>query len=156
MLLRTSVALFALALAGCPSGEGAAPGPQAPVNTGVGPLASLEESPFLNEVWSVEGTGDAPFLYYPRENVRVSGPCRLAGGQLACEAMQFVRNGMPVSIPRRELDGRASGGVKVCLKLNMTTVFLRNSVGAEETMCRFNDGSMISTTALEQYAMNVL
>jgi hypothetical protein len=155
LLVATTFALSALV--GCPSNDGTNAGPQGPgTGTGVGPLANLEASPFMNEVWNVEGAGPAQFLYYPRENIRLGAPCRLGNGQLACEAMRFMRNGMPVQIPRRELDGRTSAGVKVCMKLNLPIVLLRNSVGAEDSVCRFPDGSMISTNALEQYAMNVL
>lgn len=123
---------------------------------GTGPLANLEASPFMNEVWLVEGVGQVPFIYYARENVRVNAQCRMASGPLTCDAIRFMRNGMPVEIARRALDGRTSAGVKVCQRMNQPLVSIRNSMGAEDSMCRFPDGSLISTAALEQYMMRVI
>jgi hypothetical protein len=151
------VSLVSLVALACGSNEAERPGPQAPAsNPGTGPLAGLESSPFMNEVWSTEDGQQAQFLYYPRENVRISGTCRLATGQLQCEAIRFMRNGMPVEIARRALDGRTSAGVKVCQRMNQPIITVRNSVGAEDSFCRFADGSLISTGALEQYAMRVI
>lgn len=136
---------------------GSAPGPQGPTpGNGNGPLANLEASPFMNEVWLVEGTGQVGFIYYARENVRLSAQCRLPNGQLACDAMRFMRNGMPVEIARRSLDGRTSAGVKVCQRMNQPLVSIRNAMGAEDSMCRFPDGSLIASAALEQYMMRVI
>jgi len=159
MLLRVVTPLaLVVVLAGCPSngerGDAQAPAPGA--GNGTGPLANLEASPFMNEVWSTEDGQQTQFAYFTRENVRVSGTCRLATGQLACDAIRYVRNGMPVEIPRRALDGRTSAGVKVCQRLNQPLVTVRNALGAEDSMCRFPDGSLISAGALEQYAMRVI
>jgi len=160
--LATIAAVVALgALPGCPSNAGdrsdaQAPGPGPSAGNGTGPLANLEASPFMNEVWMVEGGTQAQFLYYARENVRLSAPCRSATGQLQCDAIRFMRNGMPVEIPRRSLDGRTSAGVKVCQRMNQPIVTVRNQVGSEDSFCRFPDGSLISTGALEQYAMRVI
>jgi hypothetical protein len=63
---------------------------------------------------------------------------------------------MPVEIPRRSLTGGMSAGTHVCMKLNHQLVTGKNSVGAEDGFCRFPDGSMISTGALEQYGMRVI
>jgi len=145
-----------LALAGCPSG-GERSGAQGPApGAGTGPLANLESSPFMNEVWMTEQGQQTAMLFYARENVRLSAQCRMGDGQLACEAIRFMRNGMPVEIARRSLDGRTSAGVKVCQRMNLPIITLRNSVGAEDSMCRFPDGSLVSTGALEQYSMRVM
>jgi len=122
---------------------------------GTGPLAMLESSPFVNEVWVGE-SGQVPFIYYTRENIRVSAQCRSPSGQFTCEAMRFMRQGMPVEIARRALDGRTSAGVKVCMRMNQPIVTFHNNVGAEDSMCRFPDGSLVSNGALEQYKMRVI
>ena len=70
-----------------PVGQGGPTGATPPAS---GPLAGLDSSPFMNEVWNVSGQ-QVQFLYYARENVRVSAQCRNAaqveqGGQ--CKAKQ--------------------------------------------------------------------
>ena len=150
--------LTAAALSAC-DGASTGPGPQDPTlaqSAGNGPLAALESSPFQNEVWLNEAGQQVPFLYYPRENLRISAQCRTAAGQFVCEAVRFMRNGMPVEIARRALDGRTSAGVKVCMRMNQPIVTLHNSVGAEDSMCQFPDGSLVSNGALEQYKMRVI
>ena len=157
LVLLVSVTWFATA--GCDNG-GASPGPQDPTmmqnGGGSGPLANLEASPFQNEVWLNEQGQQVAFLYYPNENVRVSAQCRTAAGQFMCDAMRFMRSGMPVEIARRALDGRTSAGVKVCQRMNQPIVVVRNSVGSEDSFCRFPDGSLVSNGALEQYKMRVI
>ncbi len=160
-----ALASLAFVLAGCPSKEGeqrdANAGGQVPPpqgggqGGGSGPLAGLESSPFMNEVWNAQGQ-QTPILFYARENVRVSAQCRTPTGQLQCAALQQLRNGMPVEIPRRELDGRASAGVKACTKLGFTIVTAFNQVGDEESFCRFPDGSLLSTGTLERYGVRAL
>lgn len=150
-----AAAALALSVSACGGGNG--PGPQGPTpGNGNGPLANLEASPFMNEVWFVEGAGQVPFIYFARENVRLNAQCRNPAGPLTCDAMRFMRNGMPVEIARRALDGRSSAGVKVCQRMNQPLVSIRNQMGAEDSMCRFPDGSLISTAALEQYMMRVI
>ncbi len=149
-----------ISVAGCEYGSGSGPGPQDPTmlqnGGGSGPLGALESSPFHNEVWLSETGQQLAFIYYPRENLRVSAQCRTAAGQFMCEAMRFMRNGMPVEIARRALDGRTSAGVKVCMRMNQPIVTVRNSVGAEDSFCQFADGSLVSNGALEQYKMRVI
>ena len=144
--------------AGCDNA--ASPGPQDPTmmqnGGGSGPLANLEASPFQNEVWVDERGQQLGFLYYPNENIRVSAQCRTAAGQFMCDAMRFMRAGMPVEIARRALDGRTSAGVKVCQRMNQPIVVVHNSVGSEDGFCRFPDGSLVSNGALEQYKMRVI
>jgi hypothetical protein len=155
------LALIALALlVGCNDNSGANAGAQDPTlmqnGGGTGPLAQLESSPYQNEVWLNETGQQMPFLYYPRENIRVSAQCRMASGQFMCDAMRFLRQGMPVEIAHRALDGRTSAGVKVCMRMNQPIVTVRNSVGAEDSFCQFPDGSLVSNGALEQYKMLVI
>jgi hypothetical protein len=147
--------LAASVLAGCPDGGGAQD-PSSVQGPGTGPLAGLEASPFQNEVWLADGGQQTPILYYPRENVRVSAACRQASGQFVCEGVRFLRNGLPVEIARRALDGRTSAGVKVCMRMNQPIVIVRNSVGSEDSFCRFPDGSLVSNGTLEQYKMRVI
>lgn len=146
-------------VAGCPSaGErGEVQGPPPPSNAaGTGPLANLEASPFMNEVWITEQGEQTPMIFFARENVRISARCRIGDGQLACEAIRYMRSGMPVEVARRSLDGRTSAGIKVCQRLNYPIVTLHNTLGAEDSACRFPDGSLVSTGALEQYSMRVM
>jgi hypothetical protein len=158
--ISTSASLaLALALSACDGGTATGPGPQDPTlaqSPGTGPLAALESSPFQNEVWMNEAGQQVAFLYYPRENLRISAQCRTAAGQFVCEAVRFMRNGMPVELARRAIDGRTSAGVKVCMRMNQPVVTVRNSVGAEDSLCQFPDGSLVSNGALEQYKMRVI
>jgi hypothetical protein len=161
MFVRSSVLglLSCVTLLGCPSKEGeqrdANAGNAPPPSVPSGPLANLESSPFINEVWNSPNER-MHMLYYPRENVRVSGPCRSPNGQLQCAAMQQLRGGTPVEIPGRELDGAASAGVKACMRLKLQLVSANNQVGDEESFCRFTDGSLLSTGSLEQYGIKIL
>jgi hypothetical protein len=154
------VLLSSLLLFGCPSKDNqsssGATSPSVAASTGTGPLSTLESAPFMNEVWISQEGQQMPFIYYARENVRVSAQCRQASGQLACDALRQMRNGMPVEIPRRALTGGISAGTRVCMTLKHQLVTGHNSVGAEDGFCRFPDGSMVSTGALEQYGMRVI
>jgi hypothetical protein len=160
-LARVVLALsLAAAITGCNDNTGEAKGAQDPTQMpnggGTGPLAGLESSPFQNEVWINEGGQQLGFLYYTRENVRVSAQCRSGAGQFMCDAMRFMRNGAPVEIAHRVLDGRTSAGVKVCMRMNQPIVTMHNSVGAEDSFCQFPDGSLVANGALEQYKMHVI
>ena len=158
MRFAAVLALGSLALiTGCPE-SAPAPGPADPTlqSNGTGPLAGLEASPFQNEVWIAEDGQQVPLVFYARENLRVSASCRSASGQFTCQAMSFMRNGMPVELARRAIDGRTSAGVKVCMRMNQPIVVVHNSVGSEDSFCRFPDGSLVSNGALEQYKMRVL
>jgi len=152
------IGLFAIVLTACPSKEGGQKDANAPPpgpSGGSGPLANLESSPFLNETWNAQGQM-VQILFYSRENVRVNAQCRSATGQLGCAAIQQIRNGMPVEIPKRELDGRMSAGVKACIKMHNQIVEVTNAMGSQDTFCRFPDGSLLSAGTLEQYGMRVL
>lgn len=161
MASRLFVLALPFVLAACPSGEtnataSSSSGTTPPSGGGNPALAGLESSPFMNEVWIGENGQQEPFLFYPRENLRMSARCRMPDGSIGCEAIQFVRFGTPVDIAHRTLDGRTSAGVKVCMKLNHPIVVLHNSVGAEDSMCQFPDGSMVSNGVLERYSMHVI
>lgn len=123
---------------------------------GNGPLANLESAPFLNEVWKSDDGQNVATIYYASQNVRMSSQCRTATGQLACEAIRYLRSGTPVQIPRRELSGNMSAGVKACMRLNLRIVTAHNSVGAEDSFCAFPDGSLLATGSLEQYGMRIM
>jgi hypothetical protein len=156
-LASFAVLLSIVSLSGCDNA--ASPGPQDPTmqnGGGTGPLANLEASAFQNEVWINEQGQQVGFLYYPNENVRITAQCRTAAGQFVCDAMRFMRSGLPVEIARRALDGRTSAGVKVCQRMNQPIVIVHNSVGSEDSFCRFPDGSLVANGALEQYKMRVI
>jgi hypothetical protein len=157
MSTRASLLACVISLAACGGGPGQPSNdPTAHAGAGTGPLANLEASPFQNEVWITPEGQQIGFLFYPRENIRVNASCRMATGPFICDAMRYMRNGMPVEIPRRSLDGRTSAGVKVCMRMNQPIITVRNSVGSEDSFCRFPDGSLISLGALEQYQMRVI
>jgi hypothetical protein len=151
-----AVCVTLVTMTGCNDNAGPPPNDPTLQGPGSGPLAQLESSPFQNEVWQDERGQQVGILFYPRENIRVSAPCRIASGEFVCQAMQFMRNAPPVELARRSIDGRTSAGVKVCLKMNQPIVIVHNSVGSEDGFCRFPDGSMVSNAALEQYKMRVL
>jgi len=159
-VLAFAVVLSSFALFGCPSKDnqssGGATSPASASGPVSGPLATLESAPFVNEVWTSQEGQPMPFVYYTQQNVRVSAQCRQASGQLACDALRQIRGGMPVEIPGRELTGGISAGTRACMKLRHQLVTGINSVGAEDGFCRFPDGSMVSTGALEQYGMRVI
>ena len=152
---RVLPVLSLLAACGCGGGAAQQPDPNVPQGPGAGPLAALESSPFMNEVWITDEGQQLPILFYARENVRVSSQCRSASGQIDCDAMRYLRHGTPIEIPHRTLDGRTSAGVKVCMRMNLAVVRLHNAMGSEDSACRFPDGSLVSTNALEHYGMRV-
>ena len=105
ILLATTL----LSSLGCPSKDNQSTGATSPsgatatastgAGTGTGPLANLEAAPFVNEVWiGQEGGQQMQFLFYTRENVRISAQCRSGAGQLSCDAIRQLRGGMPVEM----------------------------------------------------------
>jgi putative hemolysin len=150
--------LFSFVALGCPSKKGEqvdAQGPNSSVTPGMGPLAALETNPFQNETWMSEHGQQVPILFFERDNVRISASCRLGNGQLVCDAIKFLRSGVPVTVPRSALDGRQSAGVKVCVRLGYSMLLAHDPAGNADTFCRFPDGSLVSTGALEQYSLRV-
>lgn len=150
-------------LTGCPSKDsqassGATSPSGAPTGSaaGSGPLAGLEAAPFVNETWiAQEGGAQTPFVYWGQQNVRLSAQCRPPNGPLSCDAIRQLR-GAPVEIPKKSLTGNVSAGTRVCMKLGHTLWSAHNASGAEDGFCKFPDGSMVSTGALEQYALRVV
>lgn len=156
-MTRAPLLVLSLVLFGCPSKESSGTaGAASAGGNGTGPLANLEAAPFINEVWVSQEGQQMPFVFYTQQNVRVSAQCRSGSGQLACDAIRQLRNGMPVEVARRTLTGNVSAGTRVCLTMKHQLVSGHNSVGAEDGFCRFPDGSMVSVGALEQYAMRVV
>lgn len=164
MTIRRSLAcglLLAVAavLSGCPSKGGERQDAQTSSSSGAlaqGPLASLETSNATTESWSFDEGPSQSFLYYSELNLRVSASCKQASGKLACDAIRFLRGGTPVEIARRFLDGRQSAGVKACMRMNQPIVVAHNAVGAEDSFCKFPDGSLLAAGALERYGMRVI
>jgi putative hemolysin len=152
--------LSPLVFLGCPSKDSpsssGAASPSSAASVATGPLATLESAPFINEIWTSQEGQRMPFIYYSQQNVRVSAECRQASGQLSCDALRQIRSGTPVEVPGRELNGGISAGTKACIKLGRQLVSGHNSAGNEDGFCRFPDGSMVSTGALEQYGMRVV
>jgi hypothetical protein len=147
----------AVAAAGCGGSNAGGPGPNDPQGGApTGPLASLDTSAPQAETWSLEGGGPAPFLFYAAENVRLSAACKPPSGPLNCAAATYLRRGAPAQVPRRQLDGRMSAGTRACMSLGNALVNGSNTVGAQDTFCRFPDGSLVSTGALEQYKLHVI
>ncbi len=160
MQTRALALLAVLLCVGCPSKEGERQDAQtsssgtAPV--GSGPLANVEATPYINEVWTDEDGNKLAMLYFTQSNLRISASCRNGAGQLQCAAINQLRSGMPIGVPRRELTGSVSAGTKACMKANYRLTMGHNSVGDQDGFCTFPDGSMVSTGALEHYGMRIL
>jgi putative hemolysin len=159
MSSRTPLLILAVALLGCPSKDSSsssgATSPSGAPSAGTGPLASLESAPALNETWTTQEGQALPFLFYAQQNVRISAQCRQPNGQLACDAIRQLRNGAPVALTSRDLNGGMSAGTKACIKLGQRLLTVHNAMNAEDGICAFPDGSMVSTGALEQYGIHV-
>lgn len=151
--MRSSL-LALLILAGCPANK-EQPDAQTPANN-TGPLGNIESSPATPEAWTLEDNTPIALIYYAKENVRVSTSCRAPDGKVNCEALRFMKSGAGVAIPKRSLDGRTSAGIKICRKQNWPIVIAHNSVGAEDSLCKFPDGSFAAAGALEQYALRII
>ena len=160
-----ALALLGLILCvGCPSKDGSGKDAQTSSSgttgtappVGSGPLANVEATPFLNEVWTDEDGHKLAMIYFTQSNLRISASCRTGAGQLQCAAINQLRSGQPIGVPRRELTGSISAGTKACMKANLKLAMGTNSVGAQDGFCTFPDGSMVSTGALEQYGMKIL
>ena len=150
-----ALAFVAAAVLGCHS---ATPGPGDASSSGspAGPLANLESAPFVNEVWiAQDGGAKVPILFYAQQNVRLSASCRNGGGQLACDALRQLRGNPPVVVPKGMVRGNVSAGTKACVALKNTIVGAHDAQGNEDGFCRFPDGSLVSTGALEQYGMTL-
>jgi putative hemolysin len=96
-----------------------------------------------------------PFIFYTQQNVRLSAPCRSAAGQLNCAAINQLRSGHPVEVPKKMLTGGISAGTRACMKMGNKLFTAHTANGTEDGFCVFPDGSMVSTGALEQYGMRV-
>lgn len=123
--------------------------------TASGPLASLESTPAVDETWTSQEGVSMPFVFFAAQNVRVSAQCRQPNGQLECDAIRQLRSS-PVDIPKASLTGGISAGTRVCMALKHRLVTGQNAEGTEDGFCRFPDGSMVSTGALEQHAMRIV
>lgn len=134
-----------------PVGQGGPTGATPPAS---GPLAGLDSAPFMNEVWNVSGQ-QVQFLYYARENVRVSAQCRNAAGQMGCAALNQIRGAAPVVLARGDLSSGKPAGAVACKKLGNQQTSGINQAGNEESFCRFSDGSWLSTNTLEQYGVKI-
>lgn len=153
------VLLASTALLACPSKDNSsssgAASPSGAASTGAGPLANLESSPFVAESWTSQEGEQMQFIHFTGQRVRISASCRQPNGQLACDAVRQLRSGMPIEVSGRELNMGISAGTKACRKINQTLVSAHDASGNEDGFCRFGDGSLISTGALEQYNLHV-
>jgi hypothetical protein len=149
--------LFVL-VAGCskePTSQPAsgASGAAAPAQGG---LAALDAKAAKEEPWTLEGAGPMPFLYWGNPQLKLSASCKKPDGSLDCEAFRFLKSGTPVEIPKRRPDGRMSAGTLVCMKLGHALITGRSALGTEDGFCKFPDGSVTTTGALEQYNLRIL
>jgi putative hemolysin len=172
--LAVAALLSPSALIGCPSKDsqsssgatspstatttGASPTtPSSPPAKAAGPLASLESAPFQSESWTGQEGGQAqPFVSYAQQNVRLSAGCRSASGALQCDAVKALRSATPVEVSKKSLTGNLSAGARACMKLGYTLWSAHSASGNEDGFCKFPDGSMVSTGALEQYGMKIV
>jgi hypothetical protein len=154
--LAASVFVALVTLTGCPSKESSSSsGATSPAPVGSGPLATLESQPSIPEQWTSQDGRPLPMIYFQAQNVRISAQCKQPNGQLACAAIQQLRNGQPIEVAARG-NPSMSMGTKGCMKLHYPIVIGKNSVGSEDGFCQFPDGSMVSNGALEQYGMRII
>jgi hypothetical protein len=153
-----AIAALAGACSACGGSNEGAAAPAAPQpTTGAAALASLDAKSAQQESWTLEDVvSPVPFLFFASPGFKLSASCKKPDGALDCAALTYIRNGMPTEIPRRELDGRAPAGVKVCAKMKNQVVNGNNAVGSTDTFCRFPDGSLITVGALEQYSLRII
>ncbi|MBX3229637.1 MAG: hypothetical protein KIT84_04820 [Labilithrix sp.] len=152
-IVAGSILVSVLFLAGCPSKDSSSSSGASP--SGAGPLGNLEATQPVQEAWIGPDGAQLPMLYYGPQNVRISAQCRQPNGQLSCDAIRQLRSAPPIQISSRGGSPSMSMGTKGCLKMNYQLVTGRNSVGAEDGFCRFPDGSMVASGALEQYGMHI-
>lgn len=155
-LTASSLSLLALAC-NSSSQSGTPPQPQATSASAnvTGPFGALDAKTAKQEQWKIENANVA-FLFFDAQNLKLSASCQKPDGSLDCDAFRFFKNGQSVTIPRRELDGRMSAGTKMCRKLGYPTLNGQNSLGSEDGFCKFPDGSMTTTGALEQHGLKTV
>lgn len=142
------------AIAGCGGDKPSSGGATTP--SGAPSLAGLDPRSGQPEQWTLEEGGPTGFLYFANPQLKLSDGCRKPDGSLDCEAYRFLKSGAPIDLARRSLDGRRSAGVLACMKLGNQLVHGRNAMGSEDGFCRFRDGSLTTTGALETYSVRVI
>jgi putative hemolysin len=143
-----------VALAACSGPKDGSSGTTTP--NGAPTIATLDGRSGTEEEWTLEEGGPTKFLYFMNPQLKLSATCRKPDGALDCEAYRFLKSGMPVELARRRLDGRASAGTLACVKMGNILVHGKNALGTEDGFCKFRDGSMTTTGAIEQYSIRVL
>lgn len=150
---------IALSTAGCPSKDSPSSSgvtaPSAVASTVAGPLANLESSPYTSETWTSQEGAAMAFVHYTPQDVRISAQCRQPTGQLSCDAIRQLR-GAPVEVQGSALTGGISAGTRACVALKQQLTSGHDASGTEDGFCRFADGSMVSTGALERYGMRII
>ncbi len=115
----------------------------------------LDAKTAKEEAWTLEELGKTDFLAFGAARITVSKSC-LKGTVLDCEALRTLKAGEVVQIKKALLDGRMSPGARVCQALKNELLNGRGPTGGEDGFCKFNDGSLVSTGALEHYAMKIV
>jgi hypothetical protein len=157
--LAFGLAFIAFACGGSKEGD-AKSAPAAPqTTTGADQLATLDAKSAMQENWTLEDVvAPVPMILFAQPPLKLSASCKKPDGKLDCAALTYIRNGLPVEIPKRELD-RARGGTpgeKVCARLNDQVVKGNTSLGTTDVFCRFPDGSLVNVGALEQYSLRII
>lgn len=134
--------LLALALVGCSKAS-------------AGTLPELDPKTAKEEAWVLEDGGNTPMLVFGAAKVTLGKSC-LKGGALDCEAIRILRAGNVVEIKKAQLDGRMSAGSRVCLALNGELLTGKGPSGNEDGFCKTKDGSLVSSGALETYAIKIV
>lgn len=107
------------------------------------------------ESWTLEEVGATEFLAFVSARITLSKASCLRGATLDCEALRTLKAGEVVPIKKALLDGRMSPGARVCQALKNELLNGRGP-GGEDGFCKFSDGSLVSTGALERYAMKIV
>jgi hypothetical protein len=141
----TILAAFALAcaLAGCSRANAGSAFPE------------LDPAQAKVESWNLEELGPTDFLVFGAARVTISKATCLRGAALDCEGLRTLKAGEVVPIKKALLDGRMSPGARVCQALKNELLNGRGP-GGEDGFCKFGDGSLVSTGALERYSMKIV
>lgn len=139
----TILAALACALAGCTRANAGSTFPE------------LDPAQAKVESWNLEELGPTEFLVFASARVTISKATCLRGAALDCEGLRTLKAGEVVPIKKALLDGRMSPGARVCQALKNELLNGRGP-GGEDGFCKFGDGSLVSTGALERYAMKIV
>lgn len=106
------------------------------------------EEEFSYEQWKIDGK-IITILFKPKERIRISNECEMK----KCEASTFIKNVTTSNLNAKDFIGGKSLGDQLCKKnKSRKVVFGLHPVKGNTSFCQFNDGSYISTSAIDYYS----